>query len=340
MAKIAFAPANFPDASVEPSATLALDWRSRLHTSHSTRRISSRAAFSLSNSWHAASLHSSLCPFQLPGTGVAKPCKKAWFAADNAPFRTSYCRFCNHTSWVRSQSTSSVTPCIPSGDPPHTNSCPRIVWATFFVLPCVNHSHGTSPKKVPRGGGNCHISPARITFNPPKGRAYAASLAYLLSARSRTNSRQRNSKRAKSSALTMLISSMMSHRRRNALALSSRSLCPLMRSSPRPCQSKPNAWWMVSPFKSLAITACSVTTWNSSPCFQRKISSNNSLRRRFNTYDFPVPGPPCTAHRNGSSTARFSDESSCVTWLATFLQTSACLALHPSCATPLAQLST
>ena len=167
-------------------------------------------------------------------------------------------------------STSSVTPWIPSEVSPQTNSCPRMVWATFFVLHCVNHSHGTSPKKVPRGGGSCHISPARITFNPPKGRAYAASFAYLPWARSRTSSRQRNSNRAKSSALTMLISSMMSHRQRNALALRSRSLCPLMRSSPRPCQFKPNAWWIVSPFKSLAITACSVTTWNSSPCFQPK----------------------------------------------------------------------
>ena len=90
--------------------------------------------------------------------------------------------------------------------------CPRstlargwMVWATFlyllFVLHCVNHSHGTSPKKVPRGGGSCHISPARITFTPPKGQAYAASFAYLLWARSRTNSRHHNSNRAKSSAL-------------------------------------------------------------------------------------------------------------------------------------------
>ena len=60
-------------------------------------------------------------------------------------------------------------PWIPSGALPQINSCPWMVWATFFVLPCVNHCHGTSPKKVPRGGGSCHISPARITFNPPKG---------------------------------------------------------------------------------------------------------------------------------------------------------------------------
>ena len=340
VAKIAFAPANVAAAAREPSVTLALDWRSFLHMSHSKLRIASGAAFCLSNSWHVVWLHSSLCPFQLPGTGVGQPCKNAWFVSDNAPFRTSFCRLCNHISWVRSHSTSSVTPWIPSGVSPQTNSCPRMVWATFFVLHCVNHSHGTSPKKVPRGGGSCHISPARITFNPPKGRAYAASFAYLPWARSRTNSRQRNSNRANSSALTMLISSMMSHRQRNALALSSRSLCPLMRSSPRPCQFKPNAWWIVSPFKSWAITACSVTTWNSSPCFQPKISSNNSFRRRFNTYDFPVPGPPCTAHRNGSSTPRFSDKISCTTWLATFLQTSACLALHPSCATPPAHSST
>ena len=110
--------------------------------------------------------------------------------------------------------------------------------------------------------------------------------------------------------ITMLISSMMSHRRRNALALRSSSLCPLMRSSPRPCQFKPNAWWMASPFKSLAMTACS-----------------------------PVPGPPCTAHRKGSSPAKLSDEISCKTWPATFLQT-ACLALHPSWATPRAHSST
>ena len=283
VAKIAFAPANFAEAAMEPCATLALDWRSFLQMSHSKRSIASGAAFSFSNFWHVAWWHSSLCPFQMPGTAVGRPCKNAWFVSDNAPFRTSFCRLCNHISWVRSHSTSSVTPWIPSGVSPQTNSCPRMVWATFFVLHCVNHSHGTSPKKVPRGGGSCHISPARITFNPPKGRAYAASFAYLPWARSRTNSRQRNSNRANSSALTMLISSMMSHRQRNALALSSRSLCPLMRSSPSPCQFKPNAWWIVSPFKSWAITACSVTTWNSSPCFQPKISSNNSLRRRFKT---------------------------------------------------------
>ena len=170
--------------------------------SHSEREIASGAALSESNFWHVAWLHSSLCPFQLPGTGVGQPCKNAWFVSDNAPFRTSFCRLCNHISWVRSHSTSSVTPWIPSEVSPQTNSCPRMVWATFFVLHCVNHSHGTSPKKVPRGGGSCHISPARITFNPPKGRAYAASFAYLPWARSRTNSRQRNSNRAKSSALS------------------------------------------------------------------------------------------------------------------------------------------
>ena len=329
VAKIAFAPENLAEAAREPSATLTLDWRSFLHMSHSKRRIASGAAFSLSNFWHAAWLHSSICPFQLPGTGVAKPCRNAWFASDNTPFRTSFCRLCNHISWVRSHSTSSVTPWMPSGDPPQISSCPWMVWATFFVLHCVNHSHWTSPKKVPRGGGSCHISPARITFNPPKGRAHAASVAYLLWAKSRTNSRQRNSNRAKSSALTMLISSTMSHRQCNALALRSSSLCPLMRSSPRPCQFKPNAWWMVSPFKSLAITACSVTTWNSAPCFHPKISSNNFFRIRFNTYDFPVPGPPCTAHRNGSSAPGLSDEISSMTRLAAFLHTSACLALHP-----------
>ena len=78
----------------------------------------------------------------------------------------------------------------------------------------------------------------------------------------------------------MLISSTMSHRHCNALALRSRSLCPLMRSSPRPCQFKPNAWWMVSPFKSLAITACSVTTWNSAPCFHPKIRRPRPLPRQ------------------------------------------------------------
>ena len=333
VAKIVFAPEDFPAASMGPSATLALDWRSRLHTLHSKRRIASGAAFSSSNFWHLAWLHSSVCPFQLPGTAVAKPRKNAWFASDNAPFRTSFCRLCNHISWVRLHSTSSVTPWIPSWALPQINSCPWMVWATFFDLHCVNHSHGTSPKKVPRGGGSCHISPARITFNPPKGRAHCASIAYLLWARSRTNSRQRSSNRAKSSALTMLISSIMSHRHRNALALNSSSLCPLMRSSPRPCQFKPNAWWIVSPFKSLAITACSVTTWNSAPCFQPKISSNNSFRIRFNTYDFPVPGPPCTAHRNGSGAPQLSRHISCMTWPATFLQTSVCFALHPFSAT-------
>ena len=174
-----FCPANFAEASAEPSATLALDWRSFLHTSHSERRIASGAAFSLSNFWHAAWLHS-LCPFQLPGTTVAKPCKNAWFVSDNAPFRTSFCKLCNQISWVGSHSTSSVMPWIPSGALPQINSCPWMVWATFFVLHCANHSHGTSPKKVPHGGGSCHVSPARITFNPPKGRAYAASFAYLL----------------------------------------------------------------------------------------------------------------------------------------------------------------
>ena len=167
-----------------------------------------------------------------------------------------------------------------------------------------------------------HIT-CQDNVQPSKGTGICGIRCVLALRKSRTNSRQRNSNRAKSSALTMLISSMISHRQRNALALRSRSLCPLMRSSPRPCQFKPNAWWMVSPFKSLAITACSVTTWNLSPSFQPKISSNNSFRIRFNTYDFPVPGPPCTAHRNGSRAPRLSEEISWMTWSATFLQTSA-----------------
>ena len=79
--KIAFALASFAGASAEPSATLALERRSFLHTSHSKRRIAFGAAFSLSNFWHPAWLRSSLCPFQLPGTGVAKPCQNAWFAS-------------------------------------------------------------------------------------------------------------------------------------------------------------------------------------------------------------------------------------------------------------------
>ena len=44
VAKIAFAPANFAEAAMEPSAALALDWRSFLHMSHSKRRIASGAA--------------------------------------------------------------------------------------------------------------------------------------------------------------------------------------------------------------------------------------------------------------------------------------------------------
>ena len=96
-------------------------------------------------------------------------------------------------------------PWIPSGALPQINSCPWMDGMGYFLVPSLRfalcQSHGTSPKKVPRGGGSCHISPARITFTPPKGQAYAASFAYLLWARSRTNSRHHNSNRAKSSAL-------------------------------------------------------------------------------------------------------------------------------------------
>ena len=104
MAKIAFAPANLAEASVEPTATLSLERRSFLHTVHSARKIASGEALPVSNSWHAVWLHSSVCPFQLPGTGVARPCKNAWFVSDNVPFRTSFCRLCNQTSCVRSHS--------------------------------------------------------------------------------------------------------------------------------------------------------------------------------------------------------------------------------------------
>ena len=101
---MAFAPANLAEASVEPAATLALERRSFLHTLRSARKITSGEASPVSNSWHAVWLHSSVFPFQLPGTGVARPCKNAWFVSDNVPFRTSFCRLCNQTSCVRSHS--------------------------------------------------------------------------------------------------------------------------------------------------------------------------------------------------------------------------------------------
>ena len=160
----------------------------------------------------------------------------------SAPFRISFCNPCNHLSRVRSHCVNSVIPWIPCGRAPHTNSCPWTVCATFLLWLFVSHSHGTSPKKVPLGGGSCHMSPDKITFRPPKGRAAHCSWAYLLWARSLTNSRQRNSKRANNSALTMLTSSKISHRHCNAFWLNSRILLPLIFSSPIPCQFKPKAW--------------------------------------------------------------------------------------------------
>ena len=153
MAKIPFAPANFAEASAEPSATLALDWRSSLHTSHSERRIASGAAFSLSSFWHAAWLHS-LCPFQLPGTTVAKPCKNAWFVSDNAPFRTSCCKLCNQISWVRSHSCHGFRP----------GPCPRSTLARGWYgllssfCPASTIATGHLPKKF-------HVAVAAATYH-------------------------------------------------------------------------------------------------------------------------------------------------------------------------------
>ena len=172
VAKMAFALAKTRLPVILPS-TLAFEVLSSRQMKHSCAEILCGDAFAVNKAWHRLSPHSSLWPFQLPGTGVCGPCRKAWLLSDSLPSRISFCNPCSHTSRVRSHSTSSVRPCNPFGPVPHTNSWPWIVWATFLFLLLVSHSHGTSPKKVPRGGGNCHISPAKITFKPPKGRAFA-----------------------------------------------------------------------------------------------------------------------------------------------------------------------
>ena len=86
----------------------------------------------------------------------------------------------------------SVIPSSPWGAfPPHkfltVDGMRHLLACTF----CHPFPKGHPLKKVPLGGGSCHMSPASIMFNPPKGRAEASSFAYLTCAKSQTSSRQR-----------------------------------------------------------------------------------------------------------------------------------------------------
>ena len=112
----------------------------------------------------------------------------------------------------------------------------------------VTSCHGIWPRKVPRGGGSCHKSPEKITLSPPKGATqWSPFFAYFVADRSMMSWRQRASRRASISALTMLISSMSNQRHFTASFAKSNMRCASMLWS-FPCHANPNALWIVSPF--------------------------------------------------------------------------------------------
>ena len=148
----------------------------------------------------------------------------------------------------------------------------------------VTSCHGIWPRKVPRGGGSCRKSPEKITLSPPKGATRRSPFfAYFVADRSMMSWRQRASRRASISALTMLISSMSNQRHFTASFAKSNMRCASMLWS-FPCHANPNALWIVSPSKGSAFTAWNATTWNSTPCRQPKQFSNKSRRSKFKTY--------------------------------------------------------
>ena len=143
-------------------------------------------------------------------------------------------------------------------------SCQKIAWpwATSGLgsnfMPRRKNSTGICPRKPPLGGSSCQKSPTKTTLMPPKALvrprspffSVPTSLMIVLNFISSS---------ANNFALTMLISSMNIHLHWAILLATSVcfwvAFCAAFGSAVLPKASIPQAWWMVSPSKSCAVTA-------------------------------------------------------------------------------------